>query len=87
MEENFFREFVEWVEEQTSEEFFKSEEYSRIRKEEVKAADLIVKCLGSDKLLDNYYDKCAAAEKEYFYFMCEKVVRAFVKIMADTGVI
>ena len=87
MQEKIFKDFVDWIDKFAWKEFEASDEYNRMDKEQEMAADKIIECLDNDKLLYEYCNKSSKIDEAYTYFLCEKVVRAFVKIMADTGVI
>lgn len=87
MDKKIFREIIDLIKDSIWTEFSSSAEYREMLGKRMKVSDEIVNRLGGDELLDKYFAEYTDIEEEYQYFLCEKVLRAFVEIMSDIGVI
>lgn len=87
MEKIFFRDFVDLIKKENWHEFSSTAEYREMLNRRIKVDSELVKHLGDEALLDNYFAEVVEMQTEYEYFLCEKVVRTFVELIKNAGLI
>lgn len=87
MEKNFFRDFVDLIKKENWHEFSSTAKYREMLNRRIKADSELMQHLGDEALLDNYFAEVVEMQTEYEYFLCEKVVRTFVELIKNAGLI
>lgn len=88
MGENFFEDFVDWINERSYDELTQTPEYKQLMRQNAKICGKIIERLGGDERLINAYNAIHAdMNVRYYYFLCRKVAEAVVKIIANIGLV
>lgn len=82
MGENFFEDFVDWINERSYDEFVNSAEYKELLEIKKRISGKLLAALdGDDTLLEKYEDLHEEMNTYCCYFLCRKVAGAIIKIM------